>query len=46
MLTKLKQYPQAGPRVFIDPAGYREFVDDAQETFMKALTQQEAAAAH
>jgi metallo-beta-lactamase class B len=46
MLTKLKQYPQAGSRVFLDPAGYKEFVDDAQETFRKALNQQEAAAAH
>jgi metallo-beta-lactamase class B len=46
MLTKLKQYPQSGPRVFIDPAGYKEFVADAQETFRKALSQQEAAAAH
>jgi metallo-beta-lactamase class B len=46
MLTKLKQYPQAGPRVFIDPAGYKEFVDGAQETFRKAFHKQEAAAAH
>jgi metallo-beta-lactamase class B len=46
MLTKLKQYPHAGPRVFIDPAGYKEFVDGAQETFRKAFDQQEAAAAH
>ena len=46
MLTKLKRYPQAGPRVFIDPAGYKEFVADAQETFKKVLSEQEAAAAH
>jgi metallo-beta-lactamase class B len=46
MLTKLKQYPQTGPRVFIDPAGYKDFVADAQETFTKALSKQEAAAAH
>jgi metallo-beta-lactamase class B len=45
MLTKLKQYPRAGPRVFIDPAGYKEFVDGAQETFRKAFNKQEAAAA-
>jgi len=45
MLTKLKRYPQAGPRVFIDPAGYKEFVADAQETFRKTLSKQEAAAA-
>lgn len=46
MLTKLKRYPQAGPRVFIDPAGYKEFVADAQETFRKVLSEQQAAAAH
>jgi metallo-beta-lactamase class B len=45
MLNKLKRYPQTGPRVFIDPAGYKEFVGDAQEAFRKALSQQEAAAA-
>jgi metallo-beta-lactamase class B len=46
MPAKLKRYPQVGPRVFIDPAGYKEFVDGAQETFTKAFHQQEAAAAH
>ena len=46
MLTKLKRYPQDGPRVFIDPAGYKEFVADAQETFEKAFSKQEAGAAH
>jgi len=46
MLTKLKRYPQDGPHVFIDPEGYREFVANAQETFEKALSKQEAAAAH
>jgi metallo-beta-lactamase class B len=45
MLSKLKHYPQIGPSVFIDPTGYKEFVADAQETFSKALSQQEAAAA-
>jgi metallo-beta-lactamase class B len=45
MLAKLKRYPQDGPRVFIDPAGYREFVADAQETFRKALSKQATAAA-
>jgi metallo-beta-lactamase class B len=44
MLTKLKGYPQAGPRVFIDPEGYKEFVADAQETFKKEMSKQEAAA--
>ena len=46
MLTKLKRYPQDGPRVFIDPDGYKEFVADAQETFEKALSKQEAAVSH
>jgi metallo-beta-lactamase class B len=46
MLTKLKRYPQDGPRVFIDPVGYKEYVADAQETFEKALSKQEAAVAH
>ena len=44
MLTKLEHYPQDGPRVFIDPAGYRNFVADAQKTFEQALTKQQAAA--
>lgn len=43
MLTKLKHYPQDGPRVFIDPAGYRDFVADAQQTFEQALRKQRAA---
>jgi metallo-beta-lactamase class B len=46
MLTKLKRYPQDGPHVFIDPEGYREFVANAQETFEKALSKQEAGAVH
>ena len=45
MLSKLKHYPQDGPRVFIDPAGYRDFVADAQKTFELALHKQQAAAA-
>jgi metallo-beta-lactamase class B len=44
MLTKLEHYPQDGPRVFIDPAGYKDFVADAQKTFEQALTKQQAAA--
>jgi metallo-beta-lactamase class B len=46
MLIKLKRYSQDGPHVFIDPDGYKEFVADAQETFEKALSKQEAATAH
>ena len=44
MLTKLKHYPQDGAHVFIDPAGYRNFVADAQKTFEQALRKQRAAA--
>ena len=46
MLTKLERYPKDGPRVFIDPAGYNDFVTDAQKTFERELTRQQAAAAH
>jgi len=45
MLTKLEQYPQRGPRVFIDPVSYKDFVEDAQKTFEQALTEQQAGAA-
>ena len=44
LLRKLKRYPQEGPRVFIDPEGYKEFVADSQKTFEKALSQQKAEA--
>ena len=44
MLTKLKHYPQDGPRAFIDPDGYKEFIARAQETFEKALSKQQAVA--
>jgi metallo-beta-lactamase class B len=46
MLTKLKHYPQNGPRVFIDPDGYKEFVAGAQETFEKALSKQQTVGVH
>ncbi|HZZ39508.1 MAG TPA: subclass B3 metallo-beta-lactamase [Acidobacteriaceae bacterium] len=42
MLTKLQHYHQAGPRVFIDPAGYKAFVADARQTFERALSRQQA----
>jgi metallo-beta-lactamase class B len=45
MLTKRKHYRLEGPRVFIDPAGYLDFVVDAQQTFEKALRKQLAQAA-
>jgi len=44
MLPKLKRYPQDGPRVFIDPNGYKKFVADAQQTFEKAFSKQKSAA--
>jgi metallo-beta-lactamase class B len=44
LLTKLEHYLQDGPRVFIDPAGYKDFVADAEKTFEQALTKQQAAA--
>ncbi|HEX2331344.1 MAG TPA: subclass B3 metallo-beta-lactamase [Candidatus Angelobacter sp.] len=46
MLTKLEHYPQDGPRVFIDPAGYRAFVVAAEKKFEQALSQERAAARH
>ncbi len=46
MLTKLKHYRQDGPRVFIDPDGYKKFVAGAQETFEKALSKQQVVALH
>ncbi len=45
MLAKLKSYSQAGPRVFIDPTGYKDYVADAQKTFERELAKQQAAAA-
>lgn len=44
MLTKLERYPKEGPRIFIDPSGYKSYVTDAQQTFEKALNKQLAAA--
>ncbi|MGA2851654.1 MAG: subclass B3 metallo-beta-lactamase [Terracidiphilus sp.] len=46
MLAKLERYPKDGPRVFIDPAGYKDFVADAEQTFEQAVAQQQAAAAN
>jgi metallo-beta-lactamase class B len=46
MLAKLKRYPQDGPRVFIDPDRYSDYVSDAQETFEQALHKQQAAVKH
>ncbi|HEY8999916.1 MAG TPA: subclass B3 metallo-beta-lactamase [Mucilaginibacter sp.] len=46
LLGKLQHYPKDGPRVFIDPDGYKKFVARSQENFMKELSKQRAAATH
>lgn len=46
MLAKLARYPQDGPRVFIDHAGYKNFVAESQEHFEEALRKQQAIARH
>ncbi len=43
MLTKLQQMPQRGGQVWIDPAGYKQAVDDAQQRFDKELAKQQHA---
>ena len=45
LLTKLQQYSQIGPRIFVDPEGYGRFVADSEEAFKTALLKQRAAAA-
>lgn len=40
LLAKLRRYPHEGPRVFIDPSGYQQFVAAARHTFEQALAQQ------
>lgn len=45
MLGKLKQYPQFGARVFVDPEGYKKFVSSGEKAFAAELTKQRAAAA-
>lgn len=46
MLAKLKRYQQDGPRVFIDPTGYKAFVAESQRAFEAAWKKQQANAAH
>jgi metallo-beta-lactamase class B len=43
MLSKLARLPKEGPAVFIDPAGYKIIVDNAEAAFNKALTTQQHA---
>ena len=45
MLEKLKHYHQNGTRVFIDPAGYKAFIAEAQDTFERNFRKQQAAIA-
>ena len=45
LLTKLEHYPHNGPRVFIDPAGYKRFVAEAQDVFQQTFRKQHAATA-
>jgi metallo-beta-lactamase class B len=45
MHAKLEHYAKDGPRVFIDPSGYRDFVAHAQQTFEQELRKEQAAAA-
>jgi metallo-beta-lactamase class B len=45
LLTKLQQYSQLGPRAFVDPEGYRKFVDYSGKAFEATLMKQRAAAA-
>jgi hypothetical protein len=45
MRRKLQHYPQNGPRVFIDHAGYQHFVAEAQRTFEQELSKQQASPA-
>ena len=46
LLRKLQLYSKDGPRVFIDPDGYKQFVAKFQENFVKELSKQRAAAAN
>lgn len=37
MLTKLKRYKRAGPKVFIDPDGYHNYVLNSRKNFEEAM---------
>jgi metallo-beta-lactamase class B len=45
MLEKLARMPKEGPRVWIDPAGYRTTIDDAEKSFNDYLAKQQQQAA-
>jgi len=44
MLAKLQRLPQEGPKVWIDPTGYKAAVDAAELTFNTALAKQQSEA--
>jgi len=44
LLEKLGRMPKEGSRVFIDPTGYKQFVDESEATFEAELKKQQAAA--
>jgi metallo-beta-lactamase class B len=44
--SKLPRLEKEGPRVFLDPAGYREFVGKGQAAFENALKKEQQAARH
>jgi metallo-beta-lactamase class B len=45
LAAKLRQYPESGPRVFVDPDGYARFIDESEQAFEAALRRQRTAAA-
>ena len=42
LTEKVTRYPAQGPRVFVDPAGYTDFVNQSQAMFEAALAAQQA----
>lgn len=44
MLGKLERYPQEGPRVFLDHAGYVRFVEEARGNFEREMAKQQRVA--
>jgi metallo-beta-lactamase class B len=45
LLEKLPKLPTEGPKVWVDPKGYREAVDEAEGDFQKEFARQKALAA-
>lgn len=44
LAAKLQNYAQEGPRAFVDPEGYRRFIESAEEAFKAEWAKQRAAA--